>query len=422
MQGLTIFECRAPTLRRGLHRSDGVMKRFAVVCVLLGCVVSAPYARAGGPGMLIGVAEDNVRQPTLAEAKVEMDLLVRAGFNAVRVTQIWAPGETTPSAADHRILRNVVQAARLDGVEVLLTVMNFGNRTTPLTEQERGEFAAYAAALASALPQVRYFVIGNEPNINRYWLPQFSSDGTDAAAPAYEALLARTYDALKAVSAKIVVLGGAISPRGGDDPDSIRPTHSPTAFLTDLGAAYRASGRTRPIMDGLALHPYEDNSNVAPIDGVHPNSTTIALADYDKLVALLGTVFAGTAQPGSTLPIYYDEFGVETQIPAAKAVFYSGTEPDTTKPVDEATQATYYQQAVQLAFCQPNVRGLFLFPVFDETGLPQWQSGLYYADGTPKASLVASRLAMQMSHRGVVAHCAGLQLKPKAKVVQRGSR
>ena len=248
--------------------------------------------------MLIGVAEDNVRQPTLAEAKVEMDLLARAGFNAVRVTQIWAPGETTPSAAAQRILRNVVQAARLDGVQVLLTVMNFGNRTTPLTEQERGEFAAYAAALASALPQVRYFVIGNEPNINRYWLPQFSPDGTDAAAPAYEALLARAYDALKVVSAKIVVLGGALSPHGGDDPDSIRPTHSPTAFLIDLGAAYRASGRTRPIMDGLALHPYEDNSSVAPIDGLHPNSTTIALADYDKLVTLLGTVFAGTAQRG----------------------------------------------------------------------------------------------------------------------------
>jgi hypothetical protein len=42
------------------------MKRFAVVCVLLGCVLPAPYARAGGPAMLIGVAEDSVRQPTLA--------------------------------------------------------------------------------------------------------------------------------------------------------------------------------------------------------------------------------------------------------------------------------------------------------------------------------------------------------------------
>jgi hypothetical protein len=367
--------------------------------------------------MLIGVAEDSVRQPTLAEAKLEMDLLVQAGFNAVRVTQTWAPGETTPSVADQRILRNVVQAARLDRVQVLLTVMNFGNRTTPLTEQTRGEFAAYAAALASVLPQVRYFVIGNEPNINRYWLPQFSPDGTDAAAPAYEALLALTYDALKAVSPKIVVLGGALSPRGGDDPGSIRPTHSPTAFLTDLGAAYRASGRTGPIMDGLALHPYEDNSSVAPIDGVHPNSTTIALADYDKLVALLGTVFAGTVQRGSTLPIYYDEFGVETQIPAAKASLYTGREPVTVKPVPEAVQGAYYRQAVELAFCQPNVRGLFLFHAIDERDLNRWQSGLFYVDRSAKSDLRPVRTAISQAHRGVVTHCPGLALRPRGSLV-----
>jgi hypothetical protein len=47
--------------------------------------------------------------------EVEMDLLVQARFNAVRVTQVWAPGETTPSVADQGILRSVVQAARLDG-------------------------------------------------------------------------------------------------------------------------------------------------------------------------------------------------------------------------------------------------------------------------------------------------------------------
>src|SRR2546430_6886186 len=38
-------------------------------------------------------------------------------------------------------------------VLVLLTVMNFGNRTTPLTDEARGEFASYAAALAVALPR-----------------------------------------------------------------------------------------------------------------------------------------------------------------------------------------------------------------------------------------------------------------------------
>jgi hypothetical protein len=389
------------------------MKRFAVACVLAGCLLPAHDARAGGPAMLIGAAEDSVRQPTLAKAKAEMDLLVRAGFNAVRVTQIWAPGETKPSAADVRILRNVVEAARQDRMQVLVTVMNFGNRTTPLTDEAQGEFASYAAALAEALPQVRYFVIGNEPNINRYWLPQFNPDGTDAAAPAYEALLAQTYDALKAVSSKIVVLGGALSPRGGDVADSIRPTHSPTAFLTDLGAAYRASGRTKPIMDALTIHPYEDNSSVAPIDGVHPNSTSIAIADYDKLVTLLGTVFSGTAQRGSTLPIYFDEFGVEAQIPPAKASLYTGREPATIKPVPEAVQGRYYRQAIGLAFCQPNVRGLFLFHAIDERDLNRWQSGVYYVDETPKSDLRAVRAAISEAHRGVVTRCPGLALRPR---------
>src|SRR5207248_10679162 len=85
--------------------------------------------------------------------------------------------------------------------------------------------------------------------------------GADAAAASYETLLARTYDAVKAVSPKVEVIGGGLAPRGSDDPAGIRPTHSPTAFITDLGADYRASGRTKPIMDALSLHPYEDHSS-----------------------------------------------------------------------------------------------------------------------------------------------------------------
>jgi hypothetical protein len=203
----------------------------------------------------------------------------------------------------------------------------------------------------------------------------------------------------------------------------VRPTHSPTAFIRDLGAAYRTSGRSTPIMDGFAFHPYEDNSSIAPVTGTHPNTTTIALADYDKLVGLLAEAFDGTAQQGSTLPIYYDEFGVESQLPAATQQLYSGIEPAaTTKPVPEPTQADYYRQAVQLAFCQPNVRGLFLFHAFDEKALSGWQSGLYYADDTPKSSLQPVRLAMQQSRRGSVAACPGMRLAVDVKGVQRGGR
>jgi hypothetical protein len=382
----------------------------------------APAAHAGGPTMLVGATEDAVRAPTLVGAKAELDLAKLAGFDGVRITQIWAPGQTQISADDLATLQNVTTAAALDNMTVLTSVLPFGSKTTPLTDDDQAAFAAYAASIVRSDRAVRYLIVGNEPNLNRYWLPQFNEDGSDAAAPAYESLLAKTYDAVKGASKTVQVIGGAVSPRGADDPSSTRQTHSPTVFIRDLGAAFRASGRKAPLMDAFAFHPYEDNSSVAPISGTHAGTATIAIADYDKLVAVLGRAFDGTAQAGSTLPIYYDEFGVETQVPAAKAPLYTGTEPDTTKPVDPATQAAYYQQAIQLAFCQPNVRGLFLFHVFDETGLLQWQSGLYYADGTPKLSMPAVRLAMQESHRGVVAHCNGLQLMPKARIVRHGPR
>ncbi len=399
------------TVANGMWRS-----LLRLVAVLAAWLTLAGVAQAGGPGLVLGATEDSVRSTTLADSKAQMDLLALAGFSAVRITQIWAPGERALSSEDATVLANVAAAAKLSNVTVLTSVLNFGSRTTPLTAADQSDFAAYAANLVKRVPSMRILIVANEPNLNRYWLPQFNVDGSDAAAPAYESLLATTYDAVKAAAPEVTVLGGALSPRGGDVPNGLRPTHSPTVFIQDLGQAYRDSGRTTPIMDGFAFHPYEDNSSIAPVDGTHPNSTTIALADYDKLVALLTAAFGDDA-----LPIWYDEFGVESQIPAAKQNLYTNTEPTTTKPVPEATQAEYYRQAVQLAFCQPNVRGLFLFHAVDEPALAGWQSGLYYADGTPKASLAPVRAALEESRRGVVAACPGLQLTPKARITQRAT-
>ena len=393
-----------------------------VAALATAAFLSAPPAPdSGGPGLLLGATEDAVRSTSPVVAKTQMDLLVRAGFRGVRITQTWAPGQREVSAADVKVLRNVATAAQLDGVTVVTTVMNIGSKTTPLSDQDQLDFAAYAASVAGVSPALRILIVGNEPNLNRYWLPQFADDGSDVAASAYESLLARTYDAVKFVVPGVTVLGGAVSPRGGDVGGGIRPTHSPTVFIRDLGQAYRDSGRTTPIMDGFAFHPYEDNSSVAPASGLHPNSTTIALADYPKLVASLGEAFDGTAQQGSQLPVWYDEFGVESQLPVAKQLLYTGTEPATTKPVSEETQAEYYRQAVQLAFCQPTVRGLFLFHTVDETDNVAWQSGVYYADGTSKSSLNAVKTALDEARRGVVAQCPGMELTVHPKVVQRRS-
>src|SRR5438552_2157837 len=280
-----------------------------VVTVVALALAAAPSALAGGPTMTIGATEDIVKQPTLVAAKAQMDKLKLAGLRGIRMTQEWAPGQTEPAGTDFDALKNAVAAAQLDGVQVVLSVTNHGSRTTPLSDQDQSDFATYAANVARALPYVRDFVIGNEPNLNRYWLPQFGLDGSDV-----------------------------------------------------------------------------------------------------------------TAQPGSTLPLVYDEYGVETQVPAEKARFYSGREAPVTKPVDPVTQGAYYAQAIALTFCQPNVRGLFLFHSVDETDLDRWQSGLYYADGTPKASLAPTRTAVLAARRGIVARCPGLQLPVKAKLDRTSAR
>ncbi len=381
----------------------------------LAVLAFAPAARAGGPQLLIGAADDVAVQPAPSLARSRTDLAKLGGLDTIRVTAQWSRGQTALEPAAAISLDNAIAAASLDGIRVVLSLYPFGSSVTPLTDADRADFTAWVGAVVTRFPSVHDFVVGNEPNLNRFWLPQFGADGEDVAAPAYVTLLAQAYDAIKAIRPRSTVFGGALAPRGSDRAGTVRDTHSPTAFILDMGAAYRASGRLVPIMDAFAFHPYADASNVPPTLA-HPNSTSIGIADYDKLVSLLGQAFDGTAQRGSSLPILYDEFGVESDIPASKSALYTGAEPATVHPVDEATQAAFYGQALQLAFCQQNVIGLLLFHVVDETERAGWQSGLYYADGSPKTSIAAVRDAADATRRGVVADCPGLQLTPKLTI------
>jgi hypothetical protein len=157
-------------------------------------------------------------------------------------------------------------------------------------------------------------------------------------------------------------------------------------------------------MDVFDQHVYEDYSAMPP-SFEHPNSKTIAVADYGKLVALLGQAFDGTAQPGSSLPIFYGEYGVESVIPAAKSSVYTGLEPTATRAVDEPTQAALYEEAFKVAYCQPNVVGMMVFHVSDESALSAWQSGPYYADDTAKSSLARVRDAAAAARAGTLTTC-----------------
>ena len=360
----------------------------AALVALAGCGEAAKQPPQ--PKLLVGAVEDAAKYAR--DPGAQMKLARRSGFRAVVLSAVWEEGAR--ASADLPRLRRAVDAAVDAGVRPVLAAYQFSS-ATPASPERRRAFVDYTAALAKGLPDVRDVIVGNEPNLNLFWQPQFDDAGGDQAAVDYEALLAAAYDRLKEQDADVDVIGGGLAPRGSDRPSG-RPTHSPTQFIRDLGRAYRASGRTKPIMDALSIHVYGDSQRVPP-SFRHPNSTTIGIADYGKLVDLLREAFAGTAQPGAKLPIVYGEYGVETAIPRAKAYLYTGRE--VTSPVDEETQARFYTDAIRAAVRQPNVRMLFLFHVVDETRLEGLQSGTRYADGSPKASEAPVRVALDEGSR-----------------------
>jgi hypothetical protein len=160
-------------------------------------------------------------------------------------------------------------------------------------------------------------------------------------------------------------------------------------------------------MDAFAMHPYAERSSQSPLIA-HPKSRSIGLGDYAKLVKTLTTAFEGTAQDGATLPIVYDEFGVQSTIPVRKTGVYSNLGTTVARDaVSEATQALYYRAALTVAYCQPNVVGMLMFHVSDEANGNAWQSGLYYADDTAKSSLAPVRSTILAAREGSLSACPG---------------
>jgi hypothetical protein len=325
--------------------------------------------------IVVGAVEDAAKS---GGANAKMSLARNAGFKAIALSAVWTPPLTEPAPDELARLRSAVTAAVAVGIRPIVAVYFF-SKDTPLTDAARSQFADFAASIVRELPEVRHLAVGNEPNLNLFWLPQFGPDGADAAAPAYLELLAESYDKIKAVAPATRVIGGSLAPRGSDKPNGKRQTQSPTRFIEDLGAAYRASGRTLPVMDFFSIHPYPESSAIPP-DFEHPNSTSIGIADYDKLVELLADAF------GTSPPIVYGEYGVDTTIPAEQSA-YTGAEPVSTHAVSEETQGADYVEAMRLATCQPLVRMLLFFHVSDEPDLARLQTGVYYADDTPKPDL-----------------------------------
>jgi hypothetical protein len=253
---------------------------------------------------------------------------------------------------------------------------------------------------------VRQFVVGNEPNQPAFWRPQLSATtGKVLSAARFGPFLAAGYDALKAVDPTITVVGVGLSPRGNDNPRArTNRSTSPIRFLAALGAWYRHSGRTLPLMDGFSYHPYPWSASDAPTRTyAWPNA---GFADLARIKQALWDAFHGTSQatPAEGLRLYLDEVG--WQVDTANALGYTGLENVPT--TGERRQAAIYGQLVRLAACDPQIAQLNFFGFYDDSARDTgFQAALHRVDGTPRMAAGSVAAAIAATSAG----CVGLPVR-----------
>jgi hypothetical protein len=249
---------------------------------------------------------------------------------------------------------------------------------------------------------VRDVVIWNEVNNPAFWIPQ------GGASASYEALLAACYGPLHTARVGVNVIA-SLAPRG-------TPVVS---FVHELGGAYRASGREVKVFDTFGQNAYPRTSAERPWRW-HDAAADVSQGDYARLIVALHEAFDGTGQPlpgVGGVTVWYLEDGFQTVVPGSKARAYRGRETDRSAlpavaPLRDAAtpdassaapdQATQLADAIKLAYCQPGVGAFFNFMLADEVDLGGWQSGVLWADWTPKPSFAALAAVVSDVQAGAV--------------------
>jgi len=311
--------------------------------------------------LLVGVDDDTLKWTAdpLGVVRWQQSL----GVHAVRVWVPWS-GEARPSGARLTELARAEQAAQK--TRVVLAVFGFA-RDTPTDARMQARFCGYARSALGLVPHARAIVVWNEANSPAYW------SGTPTE---YESLLARCYDSLHR--------------RGLTVLDSTASAHAPETFLRAVGVAYRASGRSQPIVDAFGHNPYPASA-LEPPDVAHAPGFA-GEGDYARLDRILRSSF------GRTPDIWYLEDGFQSAVPARLDSHYDGSENVPT--LTPARQALLLGQAIRLAACQRDVHAFFNFELVDETRLAGWQSGLIWRGVHRKPALRAFEAAVRQAASG----------------------
>ena len=368
------------------------VKRLALIL----CACSAPLLAVlpAHAAPRFGVAEDATKYAEDGGASL-YPRIRSLGMVENRIAVRWNPVDPT-EILERRFLDRVLPVATRSGVRVVFDVFAIDPLAFGVDSNTRAMlFGAYAQKLARTYPQVTDFIVTNEPNESFFWRPQFGPAGEQLSAVAFLRVLASAYDALKAVNPAIRVIAAGLSGEGND-----RTSTSPVRFLKALGAAYRASGRTAPIMDALGFHIYPQRNTQPP--SRHYAWPNAGGADLARIKQSVWDGFEGTAQPtfpegparpgASALGLVIGEFGWQVGVEPALAGRYFGKENVPT--ISEADQARYYAELISMLSCDPAVTDAMLLHLVDEPDLGRFQTGLMRIDLSERPAYAAVRKAV----------------------------
>jgi hypothetical protein len=288
------------------------------------------------------------------------------GVPLVRLTLHWdqiapkrpaAPTSPDDPAYDWELPDAVLQGLRAHGLTPVVTLLGtppWANRgrAANFAPTSAADFGRFARAAARRYPWIRYWLVWNEPNQQRWLRP--------SSAKLYvQRLLNPAYAAIHSEIPGAQVGGGVTAPRAGTG------GVAPVTWILQMGAAGAH-------LDAYAHHPYPSSPAETPFTGGCARCLTITMATIQRLVSTVTRAFGPKR-------IWLTEYGYQTKPPDPFGVSL-------------AKQAAYIGQAALRAYETPRVDMLIQYLYRDEPTLARFQSGLVFQSNRVKPSLRAFEL------------------------------
>jgi putative glycosyl hydrolase len=373
-----------------LRRLAALAAATAVVVAALG----APTAEAS-PTIQKGIYDD--AQILYGNPDKVFPMLQQMGTQVIRVNLWWGgpngvakrrpanPASPTDPAYGWDTYDRTVRYAQLYDMQVIFTVVgtpswanaSAGWNYAPTRMADLQSFVTAAAkrysgktkdATGATIARVSKWIAWNEPNNPVFLRPQFVKRGAAWAMQSpitYASMCNAVVKGVKSVYVSNKVACGVTSPRGNNQPGTLRSSVSPLAFMRAMKNAGAAG------FDAYAHHPYygfpTETPNTPPPPakrGAPPTASTLGnFADFTRELARV--------YPGKR--IWITEYGYQTN------------PPDTLFGVTPGKQALYMKQAWTKLSANQKVDMMIWFLLRDEERVGSgWQSGLYYANGKAK--------------------------------------